>query len=117
MSAESLTAGAGPLTLATARYFKVLADPTRLAILQLLVEGERSVGEIITALGAPQSRISNHLACLRWCGLVEDQRAGRRVVYRLIDHRLSDLLAQASELAEEHCDHLASCQRLGPAWV
>lgn len=105
------------MTLATARYFKVLADPTRLAILQLLGEGDRSVGELVTALGAPQSRVSNHLACLRWCGLVEPEQAGRRVVYRLADHRLSDLLAHANELAGEHCDHLASCGRLGPAWV
>ncbi len=105
------------LTLATARYFKVLADPTRLAILQLLVESDRSVGELIAALGAPQSRVSNHLACLRWCGLVEAERAGRRVVYRLVDQRLNDLVAHASELAAEHCDHLSSCGRLGPAWV
>jgi ArsR family transcriptional regulator len=59
------------LSVAAGRLFKVLADPTRLALLRRLAEGEASVGELVTAVGSPpQSRVSNHLACLRWCELV-----------------------------------------------
>lgn len=51
-----------------ARFFRVLGDPTRLRILELLHRGERSVGELVAAVGQPQPRVSTHLACLRQCG-------------------------------------------------
>src|SRR5919204_3027668 len=53
-----------------AKYFRVLGDRKRLRILELVSEGERSVGELAELLGEPQSKVSNHLACLRWCGFV-----------------------------------------------
>ncbi len=52
----------------TAKLFRGLGDPNRLQILECLVEKERNVGELVDLLGAPQGRVSNHLACLRWCG-------------------------------------------------
>jgi ArsR family transcriptional regulator, cadmium/lead-responsive transcriptional repressor len=103
--------------VATARFFKVLSDPTRLAILRLLLEREHSVGELVERLGVSQSRVSNHLACLRWCHFVEVDRASRRGIYRLSDERLRAVLAEADQLSDEQCDHLASCTRIGPAWV
>ncbi|MEX2031682.1 MAG: metalloregulator ArsR/SmtB family transcription factor [Dehalococcoidia bacterium] len=102
---------------ATARFFRVFGDPTRLAILELLEEAPRTVSELVDALGAPQSRVSNHLACLRWCGFVETERAGRQVTYRLADRRVREVLDAARGLVVDHCDHLASCTRMGPEWV
>lgn len=102
---------------AMARYFRVLGDPTRLLILSALLERERDVTELIEITGAPQSRVSNHLACLKWCGFATAQRRGRRIVYRVADLRLRSLLASALELSSEHSDHLASCTRIGPDWV
>lgn len=102
---------------ALARYFRVLADPTRLRIVERLIEGEASVSQLVEAIGAPQSRVSNHLACLRWCRLVESRRDGRRVIYRLADPRVTRILGLGRELSAEHCDHLASCSRIGPDWV
>jgi DNA-binding transcriptional ArsR family regulator len=102
---------------ALSRYFRVLGDPTRLRIVEALVERERTVSELVELLGAPQSRISNHLACLRWCRFVESERRGRTVVYRISDERVVSLLELASSLAEPNCDHLASCQRIGPEWI
>ncbi len=102
---------------ATARYFRGLGDPTRLRILLLLLEGERAVSELVEELGLSQSRVSNHLACLRWCRFVESERRGRKVIYRISDPRLRQLLGFANELAAEHCDHLASCTRIGPNWI
>ncbi len=69
-------------TTALARFFRVLGDPTRLRILELLQGGERTVGEIVAAVGQPQPRVSTHLACLRHCGFVTAERRGREVVYR-----------------------------------
>lgn len=102
---------------AAARYFRALGDPTRLRILGLLLDGERSVSELARQIGASASRVSNHLACLRWCRFVESRRQGRRVIYRLVDPRLRELLQLGGELSSEHCEHLASCTRIGPDWI
>ncbi len=102
---------------AMARYFRALGDPTRLRILELLLTGERTVSELMEAIEASQSRISNHLACLRWCRFVESERVGRNVVYRITNARLRHLLTLSEELSAEHCAHLAGCSRIGPEWV
>lgn len=104
-------------TAATARLFKVLSDPTRLAIIRLLLQREHSVGELVEIIDAPQSRVSNHLACLRWCKVVEVDRLSRRVIYRIADPRLREVLAAAELVSRDRCDHLASCTRIGPAWA
>ena len=102
---------------ALARYFRVLGDPTRLRIIEALAERERTVSELVEIIGAPQSRVSNHLACLRWCRLADSERRGRTVVYRVADDRVTQVLALASSLAEPNCDHLESCARIGPDWI
>ncbi|MPQ96901.1 metalloregulator ArsR/SmtB family transcription factor [Modestobacter sp. I12A-02628] len=101
----------------TGRFFSVLADPTRLAILRLLLQREHSVGELVESLGVSQSRVSNHLACLRWCEFVTVERQARRAIYRIADTRLADVLNAADRLSGDMCDHLSSCTRIGPAWI
>jgi DNA-binding transcriptional ArsR family regulator len=64
-----------------ARLFQALGDPTRLAILQILGESERTVGELVTALAAPQPKISQHLKVLRDAGVVTCRKDGRQVWY------------------------------------
>ena len=105
------------LAAASARFFRVLGDPTRLAILELLLDRSRTVSELVDALEIRQSRISNHLACLRWCRFVEAERAGRQVTYRIADRRVRRVLEHGRQLAEQHCEHLATCRRIGPEWV
>jgi DNA-binding transcriptional ArsR family regulator len=102
---------------ALSRYFRVLGDPTRLRIIEALLVRERTVSELVELLEAPQSRVSNHLACLRWCRFVETERRGRTVVYRVADERVSRILELSASLAEPNCDHLASCTRIGPNWI
>jgi DNA-binding transcriptional ArsR family regulator len=104
-------------TEALSRYFRVLGDPTRLRIVEALLQGERTVSELVDLLGAPQSRVSNHLACLRWCRFVDSERRGRTVIYRISDERVAGVLELTSALAEPNCDHLASCKRIGPEWI
>src|SRR5438309_12120638 len=82
----------------TAEFFAVLSSPIRLAILQLLVHGERCVSELVEALQIAQPRLSNHLACLRTCGFVTVRRQGTFMYYRLAAPRLADLIDLAAPL-------------------
>lgn len=100
-----------------ARLFRVLGDPTRLAIIRLLEDGERPVRELVAAVGASQPRVSAHLACLRHCQLVDTERRGREIVYRLSVAGLGALLDHAASVAMPRAGHLATCHRIGPDWV
>lgn len=96
-----------------AKYFKVLSDATRLRILELLAEGtELSVSELTVALGQSQSRVSNHLACLRWCGFVHTRREHRVVFYRVGDNRVLEVLALGRALLGDNAEHVACCQQV-----
>jgi DNA-binding transcriptional ArsR family regulator len=76
-----------------AKYFRVLSDPTRVRVLELLDDhGELSVGELVGRLGESQPKVSNHLACLRWCGFVERERRRRHVFYRVADGRVLEVV-------------------------
>ena len=99
-----------------AKYFRALGDPTRLRLLRLLqAEGELSAGELTRRLGQPQPKVSNHLACLRWCGFVTTRRQHRVVYYRLADQRVAALLELADGLLADNADHVAACCRIPQA--
>ena len=66
-----------------ARVFQALGDCTRLSLLRELQGGERTVGDLVRALGAPQPKISQHLKVLRDAGVVGARRDGRQVWYGL----------------------------------
>lgn len=95
-----------------AKYFRAFSDPIRLTILELVADSERSVGEIAAATGQSQPKISNHLACLRWCGFVATRREHRRVYYSLADTRVTALLQVARDLLEDNAEHVACCSVL-----
>jgi DNA-binding transcriptional ArsR family regulator len=96
-----------------AKYFRGLGDPTRLYILEeLRAAGELSVGELVDRLGVPQPKISNHLACLRWCGFVETRREHRVVYNRIADPRVEAMLELAQSLLEDNAEHVAACCRI-----
>ncbi len=97
-----------------ARFFRGLDDPTRVLILELLLQGEKSVSDLVEATGSPQGRISNHLGCLRHCGYVTTRRDGRWVYYRLADDRVRALLRIAQELMADHAQQLLSCAVVSP---
>jgi ArsR family transcriptional regulator, cadmium/lead-responsive transcriptional repressor len=93
-----------------AKYFRALGDPTRLQLLGLLqTEGELSAGELTRRLGHPQPKVSNHLACLRWCGFVTTRRDHRIIYYRLADQRVAAMLELAEGLLDDNADHVAAC--------
>lgn len=108
---------AAPDVAVLARFFRVLGDPTRLRILALLDDGERTAGELVDAIGGHQPRISAHLACLRHCGFVETDRRGREIFYRIALPRVVSLLNVATDASAPQAERLASCSRIGPDWV
>lgn len=102
---------------ATARYFRVLGDSTCLSILDALATGPCSASELARHVLAPLTRVSNHLACLRWCKFVVAERRGRQVLYQLADTGISELIEAARQLAAGRAEPLESCERIGPDWV
>ena len=104
------------ITILQAEVLKTLASPRRLEILHAIAAGPMEVGRLAKAIGASQPNVSQHLAVLRSAGLVEAERNGREVRYRLADPdvmvacglmrsvlerrltRLGEIAARASEL-------------------
>ena len=93
------------------KYFRVLGNRTRLEILELLREhGELNVQDIVERVGASQPQVSNHLACLRWCGFVTNRREHRAIYYRLADERVEQVLGLARSLLADNAEHVAACR-------
>ncbi len=86
---------ARPVHEVKAILFRVLGHPARVRILELLREGERSVGALQAELELDSSGTSQHLAALRRIGLVDARREGTSVFYRVPDERVFVLLETA----------------------
>jgi ArsR family transcriptional regulator len=96
-----------PVYVVKAQLFRVLGHPLRIRILELLRDGERTVGDLQAELELDSSGTSQHLAALRQQGVLDSRRAGTSVYYRIRDPRISELLAIAkailtSALADAH---------------
>jgi ArsR family transcriptional regulator, cadmium/lead-responsive transcriptional repressor len=94
-----------------AKLFRGFADPSRLSILDALRSGALTVSEIVENTGLSQSNVSNHLGCLRDCGLVNAQQQGRFVYYALSDKRVDRLLSLADELLADVAKGVYECTR------
>lgn len=75
-----------------ARVGTALADPTRRRVLVQLIDGPGYPAEMAAGFGITRANLSNHLTCLRECGLVTATAEGRRIRYDLADQRLADAL-------------------------
>jgi len=91
------------------KLFRGLGEPSRLSILEALVEGPRSVSEISDFAGLSQPNTSNHLSCLLGCGLVTREQQGRFVYYRITDGKIVSLLSLAEEIVTGVASGLLSC--------
>lgn len=98
-----------------AKFFRALGDPTRLDLLQFLVErGEATGSDCVERAGLSQGRVSAHLACLVSCGLVTVRRQGRYAYYRVIDDRVAQLVRLGTEMTADHARSIAACLKVGP---
>lgn len=97
----------------TMKFFRGLTDITRLRIVELLLEeGEQNVSAIVERIGQPQSRVSSHLACLKWCGYVTTRREGKYIYYRVADERVASLLLLARGIIADHATEILTCTRM-----
>lgn len=83
---------------------KAIAHPTRIEILHQLQEGERCVCEIFPALNIEQPNVSRHLAILKKEGIVSSRKEGLKVIYRVNDQRIFEILELVTEMLKEHWD-------------
>lgn len=94
-----------PIHRVKAEFFRVLGHPVRVRILELLRDGERSVGDLQAALEIDSSGTSQHLGVLRKQGLLESRREGTSVFYRVKDPRTFQLLEVARQILTGHFEH------------
>jgi DNA-binding transcriptional ArsR family regulator len=97
---------------AAAALFRSLGDPARLMIVRRLAKGPARVTDMVAALGLAQSTVSKHLACLRDCGLVESEPAGRASVFRLAEPALVEVLTATEAVLAATGNAIALC----PVW-
>ena len=91
-------AGQPPVYALKAEFFRTLGHPARVRLLQLLREGEQTVGALQAALDLDSGGTSQHLAALRKQGLVTSRREGTSVYYRVKDPRILELLELAKAI-------------------
>jgi ArsR family transcriptional regulator len=103
-----------------AEKFRLLGDGTRLAILRTLMQGERSVGQVVVETGRGQANVSKHLKLLADAGLVARRKDGLQVFYRLDDplvEKLCKLVCETivQEVEDQVRRHRKLLSRLGGA--
>lgn len=94
-----------------AKLFRGFADPTRLAILWALAQGEKRVVDLVSEVETSQPNASGHLACLKDCGLVSDRPEGRQVFYRISSPEVLRLLTAAERALAVHGHRVRLCPR------
>ncbi len=97
---------------ALARFFRGLGDPTRLALLEFLADGERNVTECVDHVELSQGRVSVHLQCLSDCGFATVRREGRFAYYSIADGRAEELIRLAREMVEANRSGIAGCKQV-----
>ena len=87
-----------PLAEAKADLFKALAHPARIRVLELLAEGDRTIGELAEGTGLELSHLSQQVSVLRRAGIVGSRRVRNNVICTLCDPQTAELLAVARRL-------------------
>jgi DNA-binding transcriptional ArsR family regulator len=87
-----------PVHQIKADFFKTLSHPARIRVLELLSDGERSVGELIPQVGLEPSHLSQQLSALRRANIVQTRKKGSTVYYTVCDPRIFDLLEVAKKI-------------------
>nr|WP_171118631.1 MULTISPECIES: metalloregulator ArsR/SmtB family transcription factor [Streptomyces] len=95
-----------------AKFFRALADPTRLRLLEFILGGERTSADCVEHAGISQPRVSVHLSCLVDCGYITARRDGKKLRYSVGDPRVADLVVLARALAADNAAALTCCTRI-----
>ena len=97
-----------------AARFRALSEPMRLRLLNLLMEAERTVGQLVEASGSGQANVSKHLALLRDAGMVGMRKEGLSTVCYIADPIVNDLCEMMCCRLREEMEHKASALTFGP---
>jgi DNA-binding transcriptional ArsR family regulator len=84
-----------------AERLKTLAHPVRLRMVQMMLHGRYTVGELAEACGIPSHMASEHLRLMQRCGLLASEREGRRIYYQVEDPHLKDMMKCIEERFEK----------------
>lgn len=96
----------------TTKFFRALGDPSRLKILDSLLDGEKNVGELVELVESSQGRVSNHLACLKQCGFVNTRRDGKFIYYSIADGEVRQLLQISQAMIGRNAEQIWACTRV-----
>ena len=93
------------------KLFKGFADYSRLMIFYSLIDGEKTVSQLVEMSGISQSGISNHLKCLRECDLLVDRQDGKYVYYSIKDERAKEIILLAEKMMSDISEEKYQCMR------
>ncbi len=94
------------------KFFHGLSNPTRYKILLSLINGEKSVSELVEDTGCSQSLISMQLKCLKWCNFVKPKKEGKSIYYSITDERIIALVQLGRSIADGNTDKICTCELL-----
>ncbi len=105
ITATDITAQLTPLPALelSAECLKTLAHAHRLRMIQMLLRGRYSVGELAEACGIPSHMASEHLRLMQRCGFLAPEKTGRKVYYRIIEPHLANIM----QCVEARCEQMA----------
>ena len=93
------------------KFFKGFADYSRLCIFECLMDGDKTVTEIIDYTDFSQSKISNHLKCLRESDLVDARQDGKFIYYKIKDEKIKTILSLANDLLKDVSEEKYNCMK------
>jgi DNA-binding transcriptional ArsR family regulator len=94
-----------------AKFIRGFSDKTRLQILESIKNKEKTVSEIVEHLRGNQSNISQHLACLKGCGIIVSRQEGKYIYYSLRNEQIADLLHAIEAVFTQVEEEVASCEK------
>ncbi|MDK8193079.1 metalloregulator ArsR/SmtB family transcription factor [Paenibacillus sp. UMB7766-LJ446] len=92
-----------------AKFLRGFSDKTRLLILDSINQEEKTVSQIVEELGGNQSNISQHLACLKGCGIIVSRQEGKYIYYSLRNEQIRNLLQVMDDVYAQVENEVASC--------
>ncbi|OQM46872.1 transcriptional regulator [Anoxybacillus sp. UARK-01] len=92
-----------------AKFIRGFSDKTRLQILECIKNGEKTVSQIVEELQGNQSNISQHLACLKGCGIIVGRQEGKFVYYSLRNEEIKEMLELFDEVLNQVQTEVAQC--------
>lgn len=99
------------------QFLNGFSNKVRIQILESIKEEEKTVSQIVTDLNVSQSSISQHLACLKGCGLILGRQEGKYMYYSLRNQQVRDLLCMFDVVLEDVQNDIACCENhIDPKW-